>query len=69
MCHCKACDKTLNETEIVWNAEIGDWELCGTCLTIAMDAAYPGGIKDGSLTGDEDDDFQYVLFDDLEEYL
>lgn len=53
--HCKACDKSLSETEITWNNELKDWELCGTCLSIAMDAAYPS----------DEEEYQFLPFDDI----
>ena len=56
--HCKACDKTLSDKEIQWNDDLNDWELCGTCLDAAMDAAYSKGY-------DEDDD-KFILLDDDE---
>lgn len=42
---CKACDKALSDTEIQWNKELNDWEVCSHCLEIAMDAAYSDGFK------------------------
>lgn len=54
---CKACDKEMKDTEIQWNPELNDWELCPTCFEIAMDAAYCDGIQ-----AEEDDEF--VVLDD-----
>lgn len=53
---CSACDKAMTETEIQWHKEMKDWEVCSTCLEVAMDAAYSGNFAH------EDEDT--VLLDD-----
>lgn len=53
--HCKCCDRLMTEKEIVWNKELNDWELCGVCLDIAMDAAYSDGFQ-----YDDDDYNEYI---------
>jgi hypothetical protein len=45
----------MTEKEISWNKELNDWELCGTCLDIAMDAAYSDGFQ-----YDDDDYNEYI---------
>lgn len=40
---CSCCDKPLSDSEIIWNSELGAWEICSTCLEIAMDAAFSQG--------------------------
>lgn len=52
---CKCCDRLLSEKEISWNKELDDWELCGVCLDIAMDAAYSDGFQ-----YDDDDYNEYI---------
>lgn len=49
---CNVCDKILSESEVVFNKELGKWEICGTCLDIALEAAFSGDFKqdDGELT-------------------
>lgn len=54
--HCKACDKQLSDKELSWNEDLKDWELCTTCLDVALDAAYCDGFHT------EDD--EYVIIDD-----
>lgn len=41
---CNCCDSDLSDKEIIWNEEIGTWELCSVCLEVAMDAAYSQGF-------------------------
>lgn len=53
--HCNCCDKQLSEKEIIWNPEIDNWELCTTCLDVAMETAYSQGFNI------EDDEDIYVL--------
>jgi hypothetical protein len=55
---CHICDKTLSEKEVTFNRDTKEWEPCSTCLGIAMDAAFPGGVKDDIVEGDilEDED-------------
>lgn len=37
MCRCKACDKPLDEHEIIWNEDLAQWEdLCKVCIEIAL---------------------------------
>jgi hypothetical protein len=40
---CSCCDRAMTDKEIKWNKELNDWELCTTCLEVAMDAAYSDG--------------------------
>lgn len=54
--HCNCCDRELDDKEIIFNEEIGTWEMCSSCLSISMDAAYCDGFKK------EDDEF--ILIDD-----
>ena len=35
--HCKACNKLMDPNEIRFNAELKDFEVCGTCLSIVRD--------------------------------
>lgn len=42
---CHVCNATLSETEIVWNPEIGGWEMCKTCLDASLDAAFTDGFS------------------------
>lgn len=63
--HCNICDRMLSEKEIVWNKDIDTYEPCGTCLEIAMDAAY----SDGFQYDDDEADCIYIgeesMLDDL----
>jgi hypothetical protein len=62
----------MSESEIIWNKELGAWEICSTCLEASFDAAYSGGFSPdgdleegpsyGSVETLEPDD-QYDLFD------
>ncbi len=45
MCKCNICDKEIQGDEIQWNAAGQFFEPCGTCLEIAMDAAYSDGFQ------------------------
>lgn len=58
--HCNCCDRQLPDKEIIWNEELGAWELCSTCLEIAMEAAYCDGFQT------EDD--EYIILDDEDSY-
>lgn len=62
---CSCCDRVLSDKEVVWNNDIKSFELCGTCLDIAMDAAYSNGFHT------EDDEFVVLdeRFDDDQYYL
>lgn len=42
---CNCCDKALSDTEVVWNNELKAYEMCATCLEIAMDAAFSQGYN------------------------
>lgn len=42
---CHACDKDMSDKEINYNEELGDYEMCTTCLDIALDAAYSQGFQ------------------------
>lgn len=42
---CKACNNVLGESEVVWNKQLGEWEICGTCLDIALEAAFSGDFS------------------------
>lgn len=59
--HCNCCDKQLSEKEIIWNPEIDNWELCTTCLDVAMETAYSQGFHI------EDDEECYVLDEAFDE--
>lgn len=48
---CNCCDRKLSDEEISYNPEIDAFELCHTCLEIALDAAFSDGYTDP----DEDD--------------
>ena len=54
--HCKVCDREMSEKEITWNEELNDWEICSTCLEIALDTAFSNGI--------DEEDQSFVVFDD-----
>jgi len=54
---CNCCDKQLNEKDIQWNPELNAWEMCGTCLEAAYDAAYSSGFQHDD---DNDDGIIYV---------
>jgi hypothetical protein len=56
---CGCCDRVLSEDEIQFNPEIKAWEMCSTCVDIAMDAAYSG-----SFSYDDDEDYLFVTLDD-----
>lgn len=63
---CNCCNRMLDETEIIYNEELGTFELCSTCLNIAMDAAFPSGYKQEEeetpvLDPDFDDEASYFL--------
>lgn len=53
---CNVCDRQLGEKEISWNKDINNFEMCGECLEVALDAAF----SDGFLK--EDDEF--ILIND-----
>jgi hypothetical protein len=38
--HCNCCDRELSNDEIKWNRQLGAWEMCSSCLDIALDAAF-----------------------------
>lgn len=42
---CNCCDRDLSDTEIVFNPDIGTFELCATCLNVALEAAYSQGFS------------------------
>lgn len=52
---CNICDRQLSDKEISWNKEINNFECCGTCLEISLEAAF----SDGFLKEDDD----HVLID------
>ena len=52
--HCYICDRTLSDTEIVYNRQIGEYEPCSTCLTAALDAAYTNGFSPDEPLDDPD---------------
>ena len=56
---CNCCDRALSEDEIQFNPEIKAWEMCSTCLDIALDAAYSGAFS-----YDDEEDYLYVTLDD-----
>ena len=64
--HCNICDRLMTEKEIVWNKDIDTYEPCGTCLEIAMDAAYSDGFQ---YDDDDKNDYIYIgeesVLDDL----
>lgn len=41
---CNICDAELNEKEINYNEQLQAFEPCGTCLEIALEAAFAGGV-------------------------
>lgn len=43
---CNVCDKGLNEKEISWNEDIDNFEMCGECLDVALEAAYGSSYSD-----------------------
>lgn len=56
---CNICDKTLTEKEISQHDQTKEFEPCGTCLEIALDAAYSDGFAhpDDEPEGAVDPDF------------
>lgn len=72
---CKCCNHALTDKEVVWNDDLDDFELCTTCLDIALDAAYSGGFNEydefipifdfGGIGGD---DVEFVSFVEPQEY-
>lgn len=42
---CNCCDRDLSDTEVVYNIELQTWEMCSTCLEVAMDAAFSQGFS------------------------
>lgn len=50
---CNCCDRVLGPKEISFNKSIGAFEMCGTCLTISLEAAFSDGFKPS-----EDEDAQ-----------
>ncbi len=42
---CNICDAEISEKEIQWNPDYKSWEPCGTCIEIALDAAYSDGYS------------------------
>lgn len=62
---CHICDRVLSDKEVVWNNDTKAFEPCGTCLDIALDAAYSDGFHT------EDDEFVVLdeRFDDEQYYL
>lgn len=69
---CSCCDKQLTDKEIVWNKELGQWEICSFCLESAMDAAYSNGFQQDNddtavLVGEESfDDDVHVEYKDYQ---
>lgn len=57
---CYICNRQMTEEEIIYDNILG-FEPCGTCLSIAMDAAY------GKTRPDDDLDF-IVLDSDFDDY-
>lgn len=55
---CAICDKEISDKEIDYNDDMKAFEPCGTCLSIAMDAAYSGGFS-------HDDEVSTLIDDDL----
>lgn len=55
---CKICDTTLSDPK--WNKQLNDWEICGTCLEIAMSAFEDKPDDDNEVEED-------LLPEDLEE--
>lgn len=43
--HCYICDRQLSDAEIIWNSDYKQWEPCGECLEISLDAAFSGGFN------------------------
>ena len=56
---CNCCDRALSEDEIQFNTDINAWEMCSTCVDIALDAAFSG-----SFSYDDDEDYLFVTLDD-----
>ena len=56
---CNCCDRALSEDEIQFNPQIDAWEMCSTCVDIALDAAFSG-----SFSYDDDEDYLFVTLDD-----
>lgn len=58
---CNCCDRELDEKEIIWNTELQAWEMCNTCLDIAMDAAYSQGFSY------DDEDSLYIIDEEYDD--
>lgn len=39
---CHICTKVMSDKEIQYHPELQQWEPCGTCMDVIMDAAYNG---------------------------
>lgn len=62
--HCKICDSIIKH--IVWNNELGDWEVCPTCLEI-INNAYEDPIPEDDVYDDEYDLYEMPDFDEIDE--
>ena len=51
---CKICDSLINKP--VWNAQLGDWEICSTCLNIVNNVFDDPVVEDPYAEAEEDDD-------------
>ena len=38
--HCNCCDRELSVNEIIWNRQLGAWEMCSSCLSASLEAAF-----------------------------
>lgn len=66
MCRCGCCDNKLSDAEIVWNKDLGAWEMCTSCLDAALDAAFSNGFSpdgDDVLVEPDYDDTEPVRYE------
>lgn len=57
---CYICDKELSDKEGSYNKELRQCEPCGTCLDIALDAAYADGFRT------EDDEYVLIVSEETD---
>ena len=51
---CKICDSLINRP--VWNSQLGDWEVCPTCLDIINNVFEDPVAEDSYAEEDEEDE-------------
>ena len=55
---CKICDTAINKP--VWNAQLGDWEICTTCLNI-VNNVFEDPVVEDPYVEEEDNDNEITL--------